>query len=543
VSLQDFVIYEIHVGSFTPEGTFEAAAARLPELLALGVTAIELMPIASFPGRRNWGYDGVHLYAPQQSYGGPQGLKRLVNAAHAHGIGVVLDVVYNHVGPEGNYLDSYGPYFTEVYRTPWGRAVNYDGHGSDAVRRWAHDNALYWVSEFHIDALRLDAVQGIFDFGSFSFLEELSDEVHEMGRQLGRKVQLMAESDLNDPKLVRPPEKGGFGLDSQWADDVHHTIHTSLTGEKHGYYVDFCDIATVADVYREPFFYARRYAPHRDRTHGRSPAGVPRQRFVVAAQNHDQVGNRPNGERLATLVGADRQRLAAALVLLSPYVPLMFMGEEYGETAPFLYFIEHGDPELIEAVRAGRKREFEAIGKLEAQIDPQAEETFMRTKLDWSKRETYAGSRLLCLYTDLLALRRDEPALKPGESETNVQGAADWFTALRTLPVRDDLYDAVRARRSLFCAFNLSAETMNIPVRPEAIGAWKLRLSTDAVAYGGSGAVIDDIPPERPPELSDAPKRLLERREPLAVEVRGVRIPAWSAAVFERDFLSDGGLG
>jgi maltooligosyltrehalose trehalohydrolase len=219
------------------------------------------------------------------------------------------------------------------------------------------------------------------------------------------------------------------------------------------------------------------------------------------------------------------------------------MGEEYGETAPFLYFIEHGEPDLIEAVRAGRKREFEAIGKLEAQIDPQAEETFMRTKLDWSKRDTYAGSRLLCLYMDLLALRRDEPALKPGESEINVQGAADWFTALRTLPVRNDLYDPVRARRALFCAFNLSGETMNIPVRPEAIGSWKLRLSTDAVAYGGSGAAIDDIAPERTSEVSDAPKRLLERRTPLAVELRGVRIPAWSAAVFERDFLSDEALG
>ncbi|MDB4889593.1 MAG: malto-oligosyltrehalose trehalohydrolase [Gemmatimonadetes bacterium] len=543
VAMQDVVIYEIHVGTFTPEGTFEAAAARLPELLSLGVTAIEIMPVSSFPGRRNWGYDGVHLYAPQHSYGGPQGLKRLVNAAHAHGIGVVLDVVYNHVGPEGNYLDRFGPYFTDVYRTPWGRAVNYDGPGSDAVRRWAHDNALYWVSEFHVDALRLDAVHGIFDFGSLSFLEEISDEIHEIGRYLGRKVQLMAESDLNDPKLVRPPEKGGFGLDAQWADDVHHTIHAALTGESHGYYRDYHGIATVADVYREPFFYARRYNAHRDRTHGRSSAGIPRQRFIVAAQNHDQVGNRPNGERLATLVGPDRQRLAAALVLLSPYVPLLFMGEEYGETAPFLYFIEHSDPDLIEAVRTGRKREFEALGKSEAQIDPQAEETFLRSRLDWSKRDTDAGARLMTLYCDLLALRRDEPALKPGDSETHVQGAAEWFTALRVLPLRNDMYDAVRSRRALFCVFNLSGETLNIPVRPEAIGSWKLRLSTDAVGYGGGGAMIEDIPAERTAAASDAPKRLLERRDPLVDQLRGVRMPAWTAAVFERDFLSDGARG
>jgi maltooligosyltrehalose trehalohydrolase len=263
----------------------------------------------------------------------------------------------------------------------------------------------------------------------------------------------------------------------------------------------------------------------------------------VSAQNHDQIGNRPNGERLTSLVGPERQRLAAALVLLSPYVPLLFMGEEYGETAPFLYFIEHGDADLIEAVRAGRKREFDAIGKHEAQVDPQAEETFLRSKLDWSKREGEAGSRLMSLYCDLLALRRDEPALKPGDSETHVQGAAEWFTALRVLPLRNDLYDPVRSRRALFCAFNLSDETMNIPVRPEAIGSWRLRLTTDAVAYGGSGAVIDNIAPERTPEISDAPKRLLERRNQLSVQLRGVRLPAWSAAVFERDFLNDGAQG
>ena len=539
IALADFVIYEVHVGTFTPEGTFDAAAARLPELLALGVTAVELMPLASFPGRRNWGYDGVHLYAPQVTYGGPEGLKRFVNAAHAHGIGVVLDVVYNHVGPEGNYLDRYGPYFTDVYRTPWGRAVNYDGPGSDPVRRWAHDNAMYWVAEYHVDALRLDAVQGIFDFGSLSFLEELSDEVHELGRQLGRKVQLMAESDLNDPRLVRSPEAGGFGLDAQWSDDVHHTIHTTLTGERHGHYQDFAGVATMADVYREPFFYARKYAPHRDRVHGRSPAGVPRQRFIIAAQNHDQIGNRPNGERLASLVDPARQRLAAALVLLSPYVPLLFMGEEYGETAPFLYFIDHGDRDLIDAVRAGRKREFEAIGKLEAQIDPQAEETFARCQLDWAQRDTGSGALLLALYRDLLALRREEPALRPGASETHVQGAAEWFTALRVMPLQYDVYDAVRSRRALFCAFNLCGHTMNLPVRADAIGAWTLRLSTDAAGYGGSGAAIADIPAEDASAAQDdAPKRLLEPR-PVAQPVRTVRIAAWSAAVFVRDFSGE----
>jgi maltooligosyltrehalose trehalohydrolase len=537
MSLPDFVIYELHVGTFTPEGTFDAIIPRLGQLAALGVTAIELMPVAEFPGARNWGYDGVHLYAPHHAYGGPDGLRRLVNAAHQHSLGVVLDVVYNHVGPEGNYLDRYGPYFTDVYRTPWGRAVNYDGPGSDAVRRWAHDNAMYWVCEFHIDALRLDAVQGIFDFGALAFLEELSDEVHELGRRMGRKVQLMAESDLNDPRLIRPPEHGGYGLDAQWSDDVHHTIHTTLTGERHGYYQDFAGIATIADVYREPFFYAWRYAPHRDRMHGRSSAGVPRQRFIVCAQNHDQVGNRPLGERLASLVPPERQRLAGALVLLSPYIPLLFMGEEYGETAPFLYFIEHGDPELIEAVRAGRRGEFERLGlPAAAQIDPQSEETFARVKLDWNRRESASGALLLALYMDLLALRREEPTLKPGASVVHVEGSADWCTQLRSMPLQGDIFDAVRAQRTLWCAFNHTGRPQDVPVPAEAPWGWRLRLSTDEPTYGGAGFTTAIVPAADQPATLDAPKRLLAA--PLAAEhrARTVRLAPWSAAVYVRDF-------
>jgi maltooligosyltrehalose trehalohydrolase len=540
VSMADFIVYEIHVGTFTPEGTLDAAAARLPELREMGITAVELMPLASFPGRRNWGYDGVHLYAPQQSYGGVQALKRFVDTAHANGIGVVLDVVYNHVGPEGNYLDRYGPYFTEVYRTPWGRAVNYDGAGSDAVRRWAHDNALYWISEFHFDALRLDAVQGIYDFGALGFLEELSDEVHALGRQLGRKVQLIAESDLNDPRLLRSPSNGGHGLDAQWADDFHHTLHTTLTGEQQGYYQDFAGIATMADVYTEPFFYARRYAPHRDRIHGRSSEGVPRQRFVVAAQNHDQTGNRANGERLSSLVDAARLRLSAALVLLSPYVPLLFMGEEYGETSPFLYFIDHGDPDLVTAVREGRQREFAAIGQLAPPSDPQAEETFVRSRLNWTLRNEGHGAQLLSLYRDLIALRREEPALRPGASDTNAQGARDWMTTLRIMPPSYDSYEAIRSRRAIFCAFNLSGSQLTLPVRSDAVGAWTLRLSTESEGYGGSGELVYDIPPA-PEHLEpdDAPKRLLA--PPVDKKTRTIRMPAWSAAVYVREFDEERG--
>jgi maltooligosyltrehalose trehalohydrolase len=540
VALPDFVIYELHVGTFTEAGTFEAAIERLPDLVALGVTAIELMPVAEFPGARNWGYDGVHLYAPHHAYGGPEGLKRLVDAAHQNGLGVVLDVVYNHVGPEGNYLDRFGPYFTDVYRTPWGRAVNYDGPGSDGVRRWAHDNALYWITEFHIDALRLDAVQGIFDFGALAFLEELSDEVHEVARRLGRKVQLMAESDLNDPRLIRPPEQGGYGLDAQWTDDVHHTIHAALTGERHGYYQDFAGIVSVADIYREPFFYARRYSTHRGRVHGRSSAGVPRQRFIVCAQNHDQIGNRPLGERLASLVSPERQRLAAALVLLSPYVPLLFMGEEYGETAPFLYFIEHGDAELVEAVRAGRRREFEELGlSAAAQIDPQAEETFARCKLNWEQRHEGAGAQLRVLYTDLLALRREEPALRPGTSVAHVQGPAEWCTQFRAMPVLGDALDSVRSQRALWCAFNVSGRPQDILVPPEGPWAWRLRLSTDDPGYGGEGIAPEKVPAAEAPPVPDGPKRLFAASEPEERRARTVRLAPWSAAVYVRDYETE----
>ena len=535
LSLADFLIYEMHIGTFTAEGTFDAAAARLPELLAMGVTAVEVMPIASFPGQRNWGYDGVHLYAPQQSYGGPEGFRRFVRAAHAVGLAVVLDVVYNHVGSEGNYLERFGPYFTEAYRTPWGRAVNYDGRDCDEVRRWAHDNALHWITDYHVDALRLDAVHGIFDFGALSFLEELSDAVHTLGRQLGRKVQLLAESDLNDPRVVLPPERGGYGVDAQWADDIHHTIHALLTGERGGYYVDYQGISTIADVYRDPFFYARRYSPFRGRTHGRPAGDVPKRRFVVSAQNHDQVGNRAEGERLTALVSPEKLRLAAALVLLSPYVPMLFMGEEYGETAPFLYFTDHGDPALIEAVREGRKREFREIARHGDPPDPQAETTFRRSRLCWDQRSREPGAALLRLYTDLAALRREEPAFRPGDCELLVEGEHDWCTVLRTMTPIGDIFDAVRTRRMVWQAFNLSDAPRDIPVPDQAAGRMRLRLSTDATGYGGSGIADEVIAPlQRVTQADDAPRRLLAPSGS-PPRSRTVRLAPWSAAVYVPD--------
>jgi len=533
--LADFLVYELHIGTFTPEGTFDAAAARLPELLAMGVTAVEVMPIASFAGRHNWGYDGVHLYAPQQSYGGPDGFRRFVRAAHAVGLAVVLDVVYNHLGPEGNYLHRFGPYFTDVYRTPWGRAINYDGRGSDEVRRWARDNALHWITEYHVDALRLDAVHGIYDFGAVAFLEDLSDAVHALSRQLGRKVQLLAESDLNDPRLVRPPEQGGYGLDAQWADDLHHTIHTTLTGERGGYYADYQGISTIADLYRDPFFYARRFSRFRGRTHGRPAGDVPKRRFVVSAQNHDQVGNRAEGERLSVLVPPEKLRLAAALVLLSPYVPMLFMGEEYGETAPFLYFTDHGDPALIDAVREGRKREFQEIARHGNPPDPQAEETFARSRLCWDQRSREPGAALLRLYTDLAALRREEPAFRPGDSELLVEGEHDWCTVLRTMTPIGDIFDAVRTRRMVWQAFNLGDTPRDLPVPDQAAGRMRLRLSTDATGYGGSGTADEFIAPlQQVTQDEDAPRRLLAPSGS-PPRSRTVRLAPWSAAVYVPD--------
>ncbi len=352
---EELILYEIHVGTFTPAGTFEAVADRLPYLQQLGITAIELMPVGQFPGRRNWGYDGVHLYAPQVSYGGPDGMRRLVDAAHQAGLGVYLDVVYNHLGPEGNYLDEFGPYFTDRYATPWGRAVNFDGPESDEVRRYFVDNALYWITEYHIDGLRLDAVHAIFDFGARHILEEIAAAVHAEAEARGRRVQVIAESDLNDPRLVRSFEFGGYGLDATWSDDFHHAIHVALTEEKRGYYVDFGGIEQVVKVYRDRFALDGGYSHYRRRRHGAPATDLPADRFVVFIQNHDQVGNRARGERLSQLTTFEQRKLAAALLLLSPYIPLLFMGEEYGETRPFNYFVDHGDPDLNEAVREGRE--------------------------------------------------------------------------------------------------------------------------------------------------------------------------------------------
>jgi maltooligosyltrehalose trehalohydrolase len=409
--LRDYILYEIHVGTFTPEGTFEAVIPHLDSLRELGVTALELMPVAQFPGRRNWGYDGTYLFAVQDSYGGPDGLKRLVAACHRRGLAVVLDVVYNHLGPEGNYLDCFGPYFTEQYRTPWGRALNFDGRHSDEVRRFFFENALAWQTDFHFDALRLDAIHAIKDFSARPFLAELAALTAAQAARLGRPFHLIAESNLNDPRVARPPERGGLGLDAQWSDDFHRALHALLTGERAGYFQDFGGIAPLAQAYRDGFTLTGQYSAYRGRRHGACARDLAAWRHVVYAQNHDQVGNRMLGERLSQLVRFEGLKLAAAAVLLSPFVPLLFMGEEYGEPAPFPFFTSHGDPDLVEAVRQGRKREFAAFNWNGEPADPQDEATFQSAKLHHHLADAGQHAVLRAWHRELIRLRRTVPAL------------------------------------------------------------------------------------------------------------------------------------
>ncbi|HEX5251449.1 MAG TPA: malto-oligosyltrehalose trehalohydrolase [Gaiellales bacterium] len=414
VPLAELVLYELHVGTFTPEGTFDAIVPRLAELRELGVTAIELMPVAQFPGARNWGYDGVFPYAVQDSYGGPAGLSRLVDAAHAEGLAVCLDCVFNHLGPEGNVLTRFGPVFTERYRTPWGAAINMDGPGSDGVRGFLIGSALRFMEEFHVDALRLDAVDQIADASATHFLAELADAVAEASERAGRPLHLIAESDLNDPRMITSRAAGGLGMDAQWSDDLHHSLHALVTGEGSGYYADFAGRGTrmVARAYREGFAYTGQRSRHRGRRHGAPAAGIHGSRFVVFGQNHDQVGNRMLGDRLAHTAGFEAAKLMAGAVLLAPQVPLLFMGEEHADDAPFPFFTSHSGAELIEAVRRGRAEEFRSFRWAGEPPDPQAEETFRSAVLHWDTRREGGHGQMLDLYRELLRRRRELPPLR-----------------------------------------------------------------------------------------------------------------------------------
>ncbi|NJL94913.1 MAG: malto-oligosyltrehalose trehalohydrolase, partial [Anaerolineae bacterium] len=410
-SLRNSVIYELHVGTFSPEGTFAGIIPHLRDLRELGITTLQLMPVAQFPGARNWGYDGVHLYCPHSAYGGVKGLKRLVDAAHNAGLAVLLDVVYNHLGPEGNYLWDYGPYFTDRYRGGWGDAPNLDGPGSDAVRRFFIENALHWLAEYHLDGLRLDAIHGLVDPSARPFVAELAAAAHDWAERHNRRVLIIAETHHSDRRLTLPPEANGLGLDAQWLDDLHHAVHVALTGETLGYYVDYQAFALLAKVLRGRFAYSGEYSQVFGRRHGTPAEDIPADRFIAAMQNHDQVGNRMLGERLTQLTDLDGLKLAAALLLCAPYTPMLFMGEEYGEVAPFLYFVSHSDPDLVEAVRQGRAAEFASFNWSADPPDPQAESTFQRSQLKHELRHTGHHAELLALYRELLALRRARPAL------------------------------------------------------------------------------------------------------------------------------------
>jgi maltooligosyltrehalose trehalohydrolase len=501
---REWVIYELHVGMFTEEGTFEAVIPRLPYLKDLGVTAIEIMPVAQFPGERNWGYDGVLPYAAQNSYGGPDGLRRLVDACHREGIAVILDVVYNHMGPEGSVVHRFGPYFTDRYCTPWGDAINVDGPHSDEVRAYFIESALMWLEECRIDGFRLDAVHQIYDSHAQPFLAELAEAVHERAAHLGRKAVLIAESDLNDPKLILPRGLGGYALDAQWADDFCHALEAQLVGEESAYYPDFGRFGDLVKALREAFVFTGQYSEMRQRRFGRSPAPARRDQFVVFMQNHDQVGNRPGGERLGHHISFPQQKLAAATVLLSPFVPMLFMGEEYAEPNPFLYVTHHGDADLVEAVRAGRREEFSHFAWDDAAPDPQAMETFERSRLQPHRREEGEHRALHDFYRALLSLRRELSVLTDPDAERDINAReAERVVLLHT---RGDEGETVA-----ILSFNDEETRVSLPI---PAGAWVKRIDAGQARFLGEAEVDGD------------------RLE--SDGIAGLTLPAHAVALFER---------
>jgi maltooligosyltrehalose trehalohydrolase len=484
--LRGSVLYELHIGTFTPEGTFDAAIARLDHLARLGVDFVELMPVAAFGGEHGWGYDGVGLWAVHEPYGGPDGLRRFVDACHAHGLGVVLDVVYNHLGPSGNYLGEFGPYFTDTHVTPWGAAVNLDAAGSDEVRAFLVGNALYWLRENHLDGLRLDAVHALIDNRAVHILEELATAVDGLAASSGRELHLIAETDRNDPHTVTPRQAGGQGVHAQWSDDFHHALHSALTGEKQGYYCDFGALSAIEKTMASAYFHDGGYSAFRGRCHGRpvDTAALHADRFIVSLQTHDQVGNRAEGDRIGFALSAGLRRVGAALLLTSPFTPQLFMGEEWGAGTPWQYFTDHPEPELAEAVRSGRRAEFARYGWSADRVpDPQDPATFHRSKLDWDEPARLEHRALLDWYRDLIALRRARPDLAdPGFASVSV--ACD--EEQRWLLVR---------RGALRVAANLSPEPRRIPLESAAreillASDPNIRLAEDGVELPGESVCV-----------------------------------------------------
>jgi maltooligosyltrehalose trehalohydrolase len=478
--LSSAIIYELHLGTFTAQGTFLSAIEKLDRLVALGITHVELMPVVEFSGDHGWGYDGVDLFAPHHALGAPDDLKKLVDACHARGLAVILDVVYNHLGPSGNYLAKFAPYFTKKFASPWGEGINFDGPDSDEVRRFFCDNALMWLRDYHFDGLRLDAVHGIVDTSATHFLEQLKMEVEELSTQLDRPLVLIAESDLNDPRLLWPRERGGFHLDAQWSDDFHHALHTVLTGEKTGYYSDFGKLEDVAKTLRHAFAYDGNFSAHRRRKHGRATENLSGHQFLGYLQNHDQIGNRALGERSSHLMSLGKLKIGAALVLTSAFVPMLFQGEEWGASTPFFYFTDYQEPELAKAVREGRCREFAMFGwKPEDTADPQARETFEKSKLNWLEISRAPHAEILEWHKQLIHLRRAEKDLSDGE--------------MKNVRVRFDEKNRwlVVERGSISITCNLSDKSQTVSLAGEKFRA----LSLSEVNVEISGGKVN-LPPD-----------------------------------------------
>jgi len=487
INLESFIIYELHVGTFTSEGKFSSIENKLDYLISLGITAIELMPVAQYPGNRNWGYDGVFPFAVQESYGGPTALQHLVNACHLKGLAVILDVVYNHFGPEGNFFADFGPYFTEKYQTPWGQALNFDDANCDGVRNFFIENALMWFRDFHIDALRMDAVHAIRDFGAVHILSEIKTYVNQLTKAIGKKHELIVELDLNDNRYINPQDKGGFGMDGQWIDEFHHALRVSAGQERHGYYADFNGVDDLAKSYNDAYVYDGQYSTHREKHFGTPAHGNLGKQFVVFSQNHDQVGNRMLGERTSVLVSFEMLKLMAGAVFCSPFLPLIFMGEEWAETNPFQFFVSHSDKDLVEAVRKGRKAEFKDFHNESDTPDPQSEETFYQSKLDWNKLNVDQHKTMLNYYRKLIALRKSNPVLANlNRNNTN----AEAFSMQKCV-----LLKRWNDHQKIVCVMNFSNVEQEIHIDKDFKNLSPL-LDSSATEWAGPNLYSNSISPE-----------------------------------------------
>lgn len=474
---EEYIIYELHTGAFSAEGTFEGIEARLDHLIDLGITAIEIMPVAQFPGDRNWGYDGVYPFAVQNSYGGPKALMHLVNVCHQKGIAVVLDVVYNHIGPEGNYFGEYGKYFTKKYNTPWGDAINFDDEWCDAVRNYYIENVLMWFRDFHIDALRMDAVHAIKDLSTKHILQEIKENVNELIGITGKQHYLMVELDLNDPRFIDPLDKRGYGMDAQWIDEFHHPLRVTAGGDRNGYYSDFTGIKDLEKSFCDAYVFDGVYSEHRLKTFGAKAADNPGKQFVVFSQNHDQVGNRMLGERSSQLFSFEMQKLMAAAVLVSPYLPLLFMGEEWSAKSPFQYFVSHSDPELVEGVRKGRKAEFADFHAKGESPDPQSEETFNNSKLNWNELKHDDSQKMFDYYKTLIALRKQMPAL----SNLDRNNSSVAIMASQQILVLERKYQ----EQTIACIMNFSADEQLLNIKSDE--SWKEIFNSADARFNGPG--------------------------------------------------------